>query len=293
MLRFYGYFKQGSEGPCKGRRPAFWDVVGKAKYDAWKRLGDLPRERAMESYVEELRKIVETMSFTQNVAEFYSSLSRMQNVSVSDLELVAPEVIRSKSEQNSPLHERREDDVQSNNSDNDDIPNAYTAPTNAYQNGHTHSNSTSDSSDDDEYIDTVEVKLNLYSRIRKFIAHIELLQDEIQVEHTSRPREKNYSHLNGGIHKKVKIKLAAATKKNIECIKTLFLFQVLPMTEVTNKLNIDQSLMTHLVQSITDNMKVDLQQVNSRLNALEQKVREETKKKFIKIIINILICSYY
>ncbi len=43
------------------------------------------------------------------------------------------------------------------------------------------------------------------------------------------------------------------------------------MTEVTNKLNIDSSLMTHLAQ-ITDKMKLDLQQVNNRLNVLEQKV---------------------
>lgn len=44
------------------------------------------------------------------------------------------------------------------------------------------------------------------------------------------------------------------------------------MTEVTNKLNIDPSLLTHLVQ-ITEKMKVDLQQVNSRMNVLEQKVK--------------------
>lgn len=46
------------------------------------------------------------------------------------------------------------------------------------------------------------------------------------------------------------------------------------MTEVTNKLNIDPSLVTHLVQ-ITDKMKLDLQQVNDRMNVLEQKVKEK------------------
>jgi predicted DNA-binding ArsR family transcriptional regulator len=45
-----------------------------------------------------------------------------------------------------------------------------------------------------------------------------------------------------------------------------------PMTEVTNKLNIDPSLLSSVVQ-LTDKMKVDLQQVTSRLNALEQKVK--------------------
>lgn len=29
MLKFYAYFKQGTEGTCTSRRPAFWDVVGR------------------------------------------------------------------------------------------------------------------------------------------------------------------------------------------------------------------------------------------------------------------------
>lgn len=33
MLRFYGYFKQGTEGSCTGRRPAFWDIVGRWEID--------------------------------------------------------------------------------------------------------------------------------------------------------------------------------------------------------------------------------------------------------------------
>lgn len=54
MLRFYSYFKQATEGPCKGPRPAFWEVVSRAKYDAWKRLGDMTKAEAMARYVEEL-----------------------------------------------------------------------------------------------------------------------------------------------------------------------------------------------------------------------------------------------
>lgn len=52
------------------------------------------------------------------------------------------------------------------------------------------------------------------------------------------------------------------------------------MTEVTNQLNIDPSLLTHLVQ-ITDKMKVDLQQVNSRMNVLEQKVKDLSSMQFV------------
>jgi acyl-CoA-binding protein len=151
MLRFYSYFKQGTEGPCKSRRPAFWDIVGKAKYDAWKRLGDMPKEKAMESYVNELKQIVETMSYTQNVADFYGSISELDTINVGDLELVAPEIMRSKSRNNSPYHERSESPAH-NNAEVNGFNSA------AYQNGR-YSSGTSDSnsSSDDEYIDTVEV----------------------------------------------------------------------------------------------------------------------------------------
>ncbi|CRK96362.1 CLUMA_CG009779, isoform A [Clunio marinus] len=220
MLRFYAYFKQSTEGSCKGRRPAFWDIVGRAKYDAWKRLGEMPKEKAMESYVDELRKIVETMSYTENVADFYGSIDEC-SVSLEDLQLVAPAAIeKARSNPNSPLHSRETSPMR-----NDVIPNGYV-------NGFNHS--ATDTSDDDEYIDTVE--------------------DEIPVvpivDHMTRQRDRklNYSQQNGGIH-----------KKN------------LPMTEVTNTLKIDPSMLTHLVQ-ITDKMKVDLQQVNNRMNVLEQKI---------------------
>lgn len=55
-LRFYGYFKQATEGPCKGPRPPFWEAISRAKYDAWKALGDMPKATAMAKYVEELHK---------------------------------------------------------------------------------------------------------------------------------------------------------------------------------------------------------------------------------------------
>lgn len=63
-LRFYGYFKQATEGPCKGQRPPFWDAVGRAKYDAWKNLGDMPKSAAMAKYVEELHKYVILLFYT-------------------------------------------------------------------------------------------------------------------------------------------------------------------------------------------------------------------------------------
>lgn len=57
-LRFYSYYKQATEGPCQKPKPAFWEVVKKAKWDAWNRLGNMSRNEAMENYVEELKKVI-------------------------------------------------------------------------------------------------------------------------------------------------------------------------------------------------------------------------------------------
>lgn len=120
--------------------------ANRAKYDAWKRMGELPREKAMEGYVEELRKIVETMSYSENVADFYGSIQELDNVNLSDLQLIAPAAIQKEiSNPDSPLHSRE-------TSPQRPITNGYG---NGYQNGYSHS--ATDTSDDDEYIDTVEV----------------------------------------------------------------------------------------------------------------------------------------
>ncbi|XP_069703645.1 acyl-CoA-binding domain-containing protein 4 isoform X1 [Periplaneta americana] len=105
MLRFYAYFKQATEGPCMASRPAFWEVVKKMKWDAWTKLGNMSREEAMNNYVEELKKIVETMSYTDNVATFLGSLGSFYDaVPVEDLELLVGNVIeRIRSQPGSPL----------------------------------------------------------------------------------------------------------------------------------------------------------------------------------------------
>lgn len=104
MLRFYSYYKQATLGPCKGARPAIWNVVGRAKFDAWKTLGEMTRQAAMDSYVSELHRIVETMSYNDNVANFLEAQTELEAVSLGDLELVAGDVIeRVRSQPNSPF----------------------------------------------------------------------------------------------------------------------------------------------------------------------------------------------
>ncbi|XP_043490946.1 acyl-CoA-binding domain-containing protein 5 [Polistes fuscatus] len=105
MLRFYSYYKQATEGPCQQPKPGFWEVIKKAKWDAWQRLGNMSRTEAMNNYVEELKKIVETMSYTDNVATFVGSLdSFYESVPVEDLELlVGPVLERMRTQPDSPL----------------------------------------------------------------------------------------------------------------------------------------------------------------------------------------------
>nr|XP_036860407.1 acyl-CoA-binding domain-containing protein 5 isoform X3 [Manis javanica] len=69
MLKFYSFYKQATEGPCKLSRPGFWDPIGRYKWDAWSSLGDMTKEEAMIAYVEEMKKILETMPMTEKVEE--------------------------------------------------------------------------------------------------------------------------------------------------------------------------------------------------------------------------------
>lgn len=70
MLRFYGLYKQATEGKNNQPKPSFWAVITKAKWDAWKCLGNMPKEEAMKKYVDELKQIIETMSYSDSVANF-------------------------------------------------------------------------------------------------------------------------------------------------------------------------------------------------------------------------------
>jgi acyl-CoA-binding protein len=51
LLRLYALYKQGTKGDVSGSRPGFTDPVGRAKYDAWKRLAGSSREKAMADYI--------------------------------------------------------------------------------------------------------------------------------------------------------------------------------------------------------------------------------------------------
>ncbi|XP_029934968.1 acyl-CoA-binding domain-containing protein 5A isoform X2 [Myripristis murdjan] len=93
MLKFYSYYKQATVGPCNIPRPGFWDAVGKAKWDAWNSLGDMPKEEAMTAYVDEMKLILEGMPITDEVEEllrvlgpFYELVDEKKKITqISDL----------------------------------------------------------------------------------------------------------------------------------------------------------------------------------------------------------------
>lgn len=52
MLKLYALFKQAKSGDVSGKRPGMFDMVGRAKYDAWAGLKGMSKESAMQAYID-------------------------------------------------------------------------------------------------------------------------------------------------------------------------------------------------------------------------------------------------
>lgn len=61
MLKFYGYYKQASKGKCSQPKPSFWDVVGRAKWEAWNKCGNMTQKEAMTQYIDELKQVIQKL----------------------------------------------------------------------------------------------------------------------------------------------------------------------------------------------------------------------------------------
>lgn len=57
LLKLYAYYKQATQGEAAGKRPGFTDPVGRAKFDAWKQLGSLAPEQAMQAYMDMIERL--------------------------------------------------------------------------------------------------------------------------------------------------------------------------------------------------------------------------------------------
>lgn len=185
MLRFYGYFKQATQGPCKGGRPAFWDLVGRAKYDAHKALGGMNKQDAMKHYVDELHRIVETMSYSDKVANFLEAPpSELDSLNRADLELIVGDVMqRVRSESNSPSGSR---DVSPNRLLSSLGTTPSDIPTSPDDSDHS----------DEEYIDSVEVPEPRRGLANGIIYSEQLMANGISAlkEHKPRSKSKTTQH---------------------------------------------------------------------------------------------------
>ena len=57
LLKLYGLYKQGSQGDVVDQKPGFGDLVGRAKWDAWHALQGVPRDQAMQQYIDLLHSL--------------------------------------------------------------------------------------------------------------------------------------------------------------------------------------------------------------------------------------------
>ncbi|KAK7115391.1 enoyl-CoA delta isomerase 2-like [Littorina saxatilis] len=51
-LQIYALFKQATKGKCDVKKPGALDFVGKAKWDAWNKLGDMSQDDAQKAYID-------------------------------------------------------------------------------------------------------------------------------------------------------------------------------------------------------------------------------------------------
>lgn len=57
LLQLYALYKQATAGDATGKRPGLFDVVGRAKFDAWAGMKGLGKDTAMEQYVDLVEKL--------------------------------------------------------------------------------------------------------------------------------------------------------------------------------------------------------------------------------------------
>lgn len=57
-LALYGLYKQATIGDVTGKRPGMFDLVGRAKYDAWAKLKGMSSADAEAKYIERAQTVL-------------------------------------------------------------------------------------------------------------------------------------------------------------------------------------------------------------------------------------------
>nr|CAB3219679.1 acyl-CoA-binding domain-containing protein 5 [Phallusia mammillata] len=132
LLMFYAYYKQATEGPCNKPKPWSFDVINKAKWDAWNKLGNMTQETAMDNYVKELTKVMQdtpripddqiievlpasdkSANFIQTLGNFYEVVD-VKNQDVEKLKRLAAGNAGDKENDETPIPKVNGNHVQSN-----------------------------------------------------------------------------------------------------------------------------------------------------------------------------------
>lgn len=56
-LSLYGFYKQATLGKCNIPKPQGIDIVKNTKWDQWNSLGEMTKEKAMENYIQIVKKL--------------------------------------------------------------------------------------------------------------------------------------------------------------------------------------------------------------------------------------------
>ncbi|KAM9500912.1 acyl-CoA-binding domain-containing protein 5-B [Clarias gariepinus] len=81
LVTLYAHHKQATVGVCPdSTEPRGRDALSKAKWSAWKALGDMSKEAAMKAYVEEILLILEMIPVTEEVCDLLEVLETFYEV---------------------------------------------------------------------------------------------------------------------------------------------------------------------------------------------------------------------
>lgn len=60
MLALYAHFKQAASGDVAGSRPGMFDMINRAKYDAWAALKGMSKTAAEQAYVDRVNALLKS-----------------------------------------------------------------------------------------------------------------------------------------------------------------------------------------------------------------------------------------
>ncbi len=62
LLELYALYKQSTDGDVTGSRPGLFDMVGRAKFDAWSGLRGVATDEAMQLYIDRVDELFDAVS---------------------------------------------------------------------------------------------------------------------------------------------------------------------------------------------------------------------------------------